>query len=104
MGLLMKRKPTEMELRVAKAMRNRAGKAVSNLANLNSVLVGSLGDAWPFLAMAAIRAMRKPTKKMILAGKDKYEEFKDSTRDYDFVHSGHEQATYAAMIDAASPE
>jgi hypothetical protein len=47
----------EMVERVARAMRKRAALPVANLESLEPVLVGSLGDAWFYLARAAIEAM-----------------------------------------------
>lgn len=58
---------SEMVERVARAMKLRASQPVENLKSLEPVLVGSLGDAWPYLARAAIEAMREPTEGMCKA-------------------------------------
>lgn len=67
--------------KVTKAMKIRAAQPFFNLHSLERVLVGSLGDAWPYLSCAAIDAYeaalaeagyeivpRKPTPPMIKAG------------------------------------
>ena len=46
--------------RVADAMQERAKHPVANLDSLEPVLVTCLGDAWKYLARAAIEAMREP--------------------------------------------
>jgi len=61
---------SEMEKRVALAMKEFASQPLANLDSLEPVLVGSLGDAWVHLARAAIGAMREPTERMIDAGTD----------------------------------
>jgi hypothetical protein len=43
---------------VARAMKSFAAQPLGNLESLEPVLVGSLGDAWPHLARAAIAASR----------------------------------------------
>ena len=75
---------TEMVERVAKAMQQRAKQPMFNIDSLEPVLVGSLGDAWLYLAGAAIREMREPTRDMELA-----------------VEDNDIYATWTAMIDAA---
>lgn len=50
----------EMIQRVATAMKKRVKLPLGNITSLEPVLVGSLGDAWPHIALAAIEAMRKP--------------------------------------------
>lgn len=52
----MKPEPMIGEADVARAMKARASQPVANLKSLEPVLVGSLGDAWPYLARAAISA------------------------------------------------
>lgn len=37
-----------------------ASQPVANLPHLDNVLVGSLGDAWPYLARAAVEALKNP--------------------------------------------
>ena len=59
---------SEMEKRVALAMKEFASQPLANLDSLEPVLVGSLGDAWVHLARAAIGAMREPTDEMCEAG------------------------------------
>ena len=51
--------------RVARAMKERATQPLANIPTLEPVLVGSLGDAWLYLAKAAIAAMREPTEAML---------------------------------------
>jgi hypothetical protein len=53
--------------RVAAAMRERSKQPLGNIESLEPVLVGSLGDAWFYLARAAIEAIREPTAEMLLA-------------------------------------
>lgn len=62
---------SEMVERVAKAMRDRAKEPLGNIKSLEPVSVGSLGDAWRCLAVAAIEAMKEPTKQMIYEGNSK---------------------------------
>jgi hypothetical protein len=73
--------PTEMELRVSRALDARIEGWFSDRveANLNTI----------DLARAAIRAMREPTEAMLEA---------------EVRLIGHNSAAYEAMIDAASPE
>jgi len=72
----MTREPTEMELRVARAL---SEKVVS----MDQLV----------MARAAIRAMREPTEEMVVAGYDNaYGRGADLCLDY------------GAMIDAASPQ
>lgn len=59
---------SEMVERVAKAMQQRAKEPVGNIESLERVLVGSLGDAWPYLARAALEAMRNPSDEICTAG------------------------------------
>jgi hypothetical protein len=75
----MTSKPTEMELRVAEAI-----KSVDD-----SKPKGGLGASYLSLARAAIRAMREPTEKMIEAG---------------FDEDGGRYITWIKMIYAASPQ
>jgi len=75
----MTSKPTEMELRVAEAI-----KSVDD-----SKPKGGLGASYLSLARAAIRAMREPTEKMIEAG---------------FDEDGGRYITWIRMIYAASPQ
>ncbi len=56
---------SEMVERVARAMEKRASQPLANLESLEDVLVGSLGDAWWYLAYAAIAAMHEPTEAML---------------------------------------
>jgi len=63
-----KRESESMVERVARAMRQRAKEPLANLNSLELVLVGSLGDAWPYLARAAIYVLREPTGAMVKAG------------------------------------
>jgi len=100
--------PTEMELRVARAILGTLPVSVDTAGrDLLEALRPDTRVKVLQQARAAIRAMRSPTKEMILAGEDAYSEFEDSSRDtngtYEFVHRGHEAPTYNAMIDAASP-
>ena len=75
----MTREPTEMELRVAEAI-----KSVDY-----SKPTGGLGTTYLSLARAAIRAMREPTEEMIEAG---------------FDEDGGRYITWIRMIYAASPQ
>lgn len=75
----MTRAPTEMELRVAKALDDVIDGWYDAQSNLNTV----------DLARAAIRAMREPTEEMIEAG---------------FDEDGGRYITWIKMIYAASPE
>jgi hypothetical protein len=75
----MIREPTEMELRVAEAI-----KSVDD-----SKPTGGLGASYLSLARAAIQAMREPTEKMIEAG---------------FDEDGGRYITWIKMIYAASPQ
>lgn len=89
------RDPTEMEMRVAKAMQERLFDRRPGFVdddNLSGVSIDGSIDLYAF-ARAAIRAMREPT---------------DAMRDAEFAlyigdgkYSGN---TWRAMIDAASPE
>lgn len=55
---------SEMVERVAMAMKERASQPLGNLSSLETVRVGSLGDAWKYLAIAAIEALRDPPEVM----------------------------------------
>ena len=90
---------SEVVERVARAMQQRAKQPVGNIESLEPVLVGSLGDAWPYLARAAIHAVRDPTDEMIakamapyLYGNDEAmnKAFRETIRSY-----------WQAMIDEA---
>jgi hypothetical protein len=78
-----KQEPIGAVARVARAMEVRAAQPAANLKSLEPVLVGGLGDAWPYLAHAAIEAHkaalaeagykivgREPTETMIAASWD----------------------------------
>lgn len=69
------------EEEVARAMKERAAQPLHNIPSLERISVGSLGDAWPYLARAAITAHiaalheaglvivpREPTEEMTEAG------------------------------------
>ena len=75
----MTREPTEMELRVAEAIKS-VDDSKSN---------GGLGASYLSLARAALRAMREPTEEMIEAG---------------FDEDGGRYITWIRMIYAASPQ
>lgn len=64
---------SEMVERVARAMQRRAKEPLGNLKSLEPVQVGSLGDAWPHLARAAIEAICEPDAEMIRVGAATYE-------------------------------
>ena len=90
------REPTEMELRVAKAI-------------IDSGIRGDLADdEWTLLAArAAIRAMREPTNIMVNLGYRHKYVIDDMVAHPDVVgwHEHRELAErYRAMTDAASPE
>lgn len=50
-------KPSEMVTAMALAMKKRAAEPLANIPSLEPVLVGSLGDAWPYLARDALSAI-----------------------------------------------
>ena len=65
---------------MAKAMKKRATEPLYNIKSLEPVLVGSLGDAWPYLIEAGLTALseagwvvvpREATEKMKDAGAGK---------------------------------
>ena len=56
--------------RVATAMKKRASEPVANLPHVENALVGSLGDVWPYLARAALEAIREPTDEMIRGARE----------------------------------
>jgi len=66
--------PDDLRLALARAMQERAKEPLMNLPSLERVLVGSLGDAWPYLADAVLSAIDsmgyavvpvKPTEVMV---------------------------------------
>lgn len=85
----------EMVLRVAAAMKKVASKPLGNLSSLEPALVGSLGDAWPYLARAAIKAMRNPTETMCQAGLDTGAVDNDEF----YLRPDNIETVYVAMID-----
>jgi len=100
--------PTEMELRVLAAITKAEVEWLRQAGDALDGLQEEVSAPLPLaLARAAIRAMREPTREMLLAGESAYSDFEDEGLDsegtYQFVRPGHEAATYAAMIDAASP-
>ena len=96
------REPTEMELRVAATM----VKALSRVwADLDSVERGIYTD----VARAAIRAMREPTKDMIIKGNYAADEHVSIDHGYPSTGPSVEidvlcaAATWKAMLNVASP-
>lgn len=77
----MTREPTEMEMRVAKALIATTGLSWSDVPRSHPIILNE--------ARAAIRAMREPTEEMIEAG---------------FDEDGGRYITWIRMIYAASPE
>lgn len=53
---------SEMLDRMAYAMQTRAKEPLGNIDSLESIPVGCLGDAWKYLARAALEVMREPTE------------------------------------------
>lgn len=44
---------------MTQAMKKRAAQPLANIESLEPVLVGSLGDAWPYLVRAALTALEE---------------------------------------------
>jgi hypothetical protein len=77
--------------KMAAAMQEFVKRPLGNIESLESVLVGWLGDAWPYIARAAIEAMREPTATQLAAAQTAW--LNDPLRKSSTI--------YRAMIDAA---
>jgi hypothetical protein len=86
---------SEMVERVAKAMQQRAKERLANLESLERVEVGSLGDAWAYLARAAISAMLEPTEGIL-----KIAEHADNGDDHNLGRIAGFEFWRAAIIEA----
>lgn len=86
---------------MARAMKKRAAEPVANIPSLEPILVGSLGDAWPYLMRAALAAVEATGKWRVVPV-----EPDDAMVEAGFYCSEHEErpavrATYVAMLAAA---
>lgn len=54
----------------AAAMKKRAAEPLHNIPSLEPVLVGSLGDAWPYLARACLSAIEAEGLVIVPRGAD----------------------------------
>ena len=91
------REPTEMELRVARAI------ADTTPLMLSAMPIGLRGRFCADAARAAIRAMREPNDMMLQAQSDTMEHHYFGDGVYDQTEEVRAEA-YRAMIDAASPQ
>jgi hypothetical protein len=88
---------SEMIERVAAAMKAMCAQPLCNLSSLEPVLVGGLGDAWPYIARAAIAAMREPSNAMVSAA----EAHDDGYSGPSSAGPADAETHWKAMIDAA---
>lgn len=94
---------SEMVERMVRAMQQRAKEPLGNIETLEPVSVGSLGDAWPYLARAAIEAIREPTSEMLSAATDIEIERpgNDETNSTFELWPKEADGVWRAMVDAA---